>query len=90
MTNHENATLVASALRNGILPSYLKSFFWEAAGHNLITYLRKRKAYLNAAYDLADACHFGRFTYADYGEQILEAGFPKTPELLKEKINLAG
>jgi hypothetical protein len=89
MANHKNADLVASALWTGILPSYLRSFFWEAARHNLITYLRNRKVYLTAAYDLADACYYGRFTDADRGKQIFETGFPKTPERLKEKIDLA-
>ncbi len=88
MTKRESATFVSSALKNGTLPSYLKSFFWEAARHNLYTYLLERKKYLAAVYCLAETCYIDCFRYDDYGRKTFKIGFPDTPDQLKKIVDL--
>src|SRR5579863_9277265 len=88
MSRSEQVASVSSALKNGILPSYLKNLFWEAAGKNPFIYLLHQGTYMAAVYQLASLCYFFCLEIVAAGKERFKAGFPGTIEELKEKVHL--
>jgi hypothetical protein len=87
MTKSKIPGIVASALKKGILPPYLKDLFWRAAGNNPFRYWRQRQRYFVSLYYLASICLFSYLERDRSENLIFKAGFPENLEVLKEKAD---